>query len=249
MKSRQHSTSEGRTSQFWKQLSDQALTSPYLAVVPFLGLLPLSLVALARPTLAQEVSQILPPPPDVRMIDSTVVPASDLPFIPIDKTFQAPAAAPGLQERSAAGYRVIVNGNSSMLLQQVQRVEPKAFISDYKGRKVIQTGVFSNQTNAQQQVSTLQAQGIQAEVLSSATSNPIQPSAYLVVVPGRRENLSNIRAQIIQLGADQQTVIEKTSPLGPHVEVGPFSDRQTAEEWNQLLRKSGGLDARVYYTR
>jgi cell division septation protein DedD len=248
MKSRQHSTPRGRSFQFFEPPSNQASTSPYLAAISLLGLLPLSL-ATARPALTQEIGQTLPPPPDVQVVDPTVAPSSDLPFIPIDKTFQAPAASPGVQERSAAGYRVIVNGNSTMLLQQVQRVEPKAFVSDYKGRKVIQTGVFSEQANAQQQVAMLQSQGIQAEVLSSATSNPIQSSAYLVVVPGRRENLANIRAQIIQLGADRQAVIEKMAPLGPHVEVGPFSDRQTAEEWNQLLRKSGGLDARVYYTR
>lgn len=202
---------------------------------------------LASPVLAQ-ISGQLPPPPSIRTIETTPLPPnSEMPFVPIDKTFQAPANV--VEESDVTGYRVVVNGDSALLLQQVQRVEPKAFLNEYKGRKVIQTGVFADQGNAEQQVALLRSQGIQAEVMASRVASQPTAGGYWVIVPGDRDNLSTLRAQIVQLGADEQAVLEKESPLGPHVQLGPFDDRQAAEEWNQLLRTSGGLDARVFYAR
>jgi cell division protein FtsN len=76
-------------------------------------------------------------------------------------------------------------------------------------------------------------------------------NSYYVAIPGRTEDLEDIRNQVIRLGGSlgvAQSVIQRQSPLGPHVLVGPFINRRAAERWNHYLR-SFGMDARVYYRR
>ncbi|MBD2464864.1 hypothetical protein H6G89_28070 [Oscillatoria sp. FACHB-1407] len=76
-------------------------------------------------------------------------------------------------------------------------------------------------------------------------------SSYYVVIPGQSDDLPDINDQVVRLGegfAIAQVVEERRSPLGPHVLVGPFVNRNAAERWNDYLR-AFGMDARVYYRR
>jgi hypothetical protein len=79
---------------------------------------------------------------------------------------------------------VIVNGDSPLLLSQVQSVATGASIQEYNGQRFIQAGLFDNPSLAQQQVSTLATQGIGAEIVTVgstttdpavSTSTPVQP--------------------------------------------------------------------------
>ncbi|MEB3267312.1 MAG: hypothetical protein VKJ09_02115 [Leptolyngbya sp.] len=74
----------------------------------------------------------------------------------------------------------------------------------------------------------------------------IAPNGYYVVVPTGGDQLSTVANRIVQLGAPSTTVQQRQSPRGPHVAVGPFSDRALAEQWSHYLRGSG-LDARVHH--
>ncbi|MFM7427080.1 MAG: hypothetical protein ACKO7W_19125 [Elainella sp.] len=111
--------------------------------------------------LAQQVMDGLPPPP----------PGSQTP------TYQA---------QQYQQYMVVVNGNSQILLSQVQAVQPSASVQDYNGQQFIQAGVFSDLTTAQQQVTTLAASGIEAQVmavapaasLTSQASSPVTVPSY-----------------------------------------------------------------------
>lgn len=69
---------------------------------------------------------------------------------------------------------------------------------------------------------------------------------YYVVVPGNEAELASLATQVTQLGAPASQVQIRRSRLGPHVALGPLTDRTLAEQWSHYLRGSG-LNARVHY--
>ncbi|MEA5621758.1 hypothetical protein [Nostoc sp. UHCC 0251] len=170
-------------------------------------------------------------------------------------------------------YLVYVDGSDFQTLQEIRRIEPTAYIREYQGRSVIQSGVFNRVSNAQQRVSELQSLGIyNTRIISFANGQEIEVgnrgfvgdrsninanrpvSRYYVAIPTTSEQLPAIAEQIRQNLARYSQglgrsggVLERTQPRGPHVAVGPFSDRFQAEEWNKYLRNIGYRNARVYY--
>ncbi|MBG1272021.1 hypothetical protein F8S12_39420 [Nostoc sp. WHI] len=165
-------------------------------------------------------------------------------------------------------YLVYVDGSDFQTLQQIRRIEPSAYVRQYQGRNVIQSGVFNRVSNAQQRVNELQSRGIySARIISFANGReidrgnrglvgrtPRQASRYYVAIPTTPEQLPAIAAQVRQnLARYSQDlgrsggVLERKQPRGPHVAVGPFSERFLAEEWNKYLRNIGYGNARVYY--
>jgi hypothetical protein len=79
-------------------------------------------------------------------------------------------------------YLVVVNGDSEMLLSQVQQIQPTASLQDYNGQRFIQAGLFNDPTTAQQQVTTLANAGIGAQVVTvttaGAASSLVSQSSY-----------------------------------------------------------------------
>ena len=71
-------------------------------------------------------------------------------------------------------------------------------------------------------------------------------NSYFVIIPGKIEDFPNLNSRLIRLGIHQQLVITREAPLGPHLLIGPFANRDLANEWEGYLRRSG-LDARVHY--
>ncbi|MBN3924875.1 MAG: hypothetical protein HWQ37_17420 [Nostoc sp. NMS4] len=170
-------------------------------------------------------------------------------------------------------YLVYVDSSDSQTLQAIRQIEPSAYIRQFQGRNVIQSGVFNRVANAQQRVNELQSRGIyNARILSFGNGQEINTgngnfvgdrtnintnkrvSRYYVAIPTTSEQLSAIAAQVRQnlSGFTQDLgrsggVLERTQPRGPHVAVGPFQNRFQAEEWNRYIRKIGYNNARVYY--
>jgi hypothetical protein len=205
-------------------------------------------------------------------------------------------------------YLVLVNGDSPLLLDQVRKVESEAFLQEYDGRQVIQAGLFSEASSANQQAEALEAQGIGAEVVSVSTETtlaarsqntnyapselppldllPVAPvseeiffgqppslndpvdydadfelaqagtnanpdNAFYVAIPAPSNQLDDIAIRVTQLAAglsvSESNILERRSPRGPHVLVGPFVDRSAAFRWSRYLRAFGMPDARVYY--
>lgn len=113
--------------------------------------------AVTRPQhIAQRVVDGLPPPPGAG----------------VGTFYTPPGAAVGSDGRGAntaqfpsQQYLVVVNGNSALLLSQVQQIAPTAGIQSYEGQQVIQAGVFGEEWAASQQVQALAAQGISAQVV------------------------------------------------------------------------------------
>lgn len=204
-----------------------------------------SLVTL--PGYSQETSnQVLPPPPPlVPSTDLNQAPDQTSNALPRETVFQAPGS---YQSTNANRYWVYVNGDSPYLLEQVKAVEPKAFIQEFQGRRVIQVGIFSTETNARQQIETLNARGITAELATNNLNYPnlAQVDRYLVVVPADRSSLSALSQQAMRLGIRQDAIQQKDAPLGPHLQIGPFPSHGEAKEINRYLR-SAGMDARIYF--
>ena len=84
-------------------------------------------------------------------------------------------------------------------------------------------------------------------VSSPTVVNESLPSGYYVVIPGNMVELQRLANQVVALGAPSNSVRTRTAPRGPHVAVGPYSDRGLAQEWNTYLRNSGLPGARVYF--
>jgi hypothetical protein len=160
-------------------------------------------------------------------------------------------------------YFVYVNSGNSQTLQRVRQVEPSAYIRQYRGRSIIQSGVFSRRSNAEQRVRELEYYGIRgAGVVSFSGGDEIQsfnprPSEnstirtnrYYVVIPGKTQDLPEISDRIIQRTGYSSLVRERQQPRGPHVAVGPFAERSEAQRWNKYMHELGFGDARVYYSR
>lgn len=255
--------------------------------------------------LAQRIVDGLPPPPLDSTGESYLAPGSfNQPSSPAIIPAVTPAVAPAATP-AAALYMVLVNGDSPLLLSQVQQVEPSAQLQQYKGQAVIQAGVFGDEQTAAQQVQSLTAQGIAANVVPvspelyattayqpinfpsaelSAAPLPETPisgeaafgdypdlqnpalqspngdrlsyatpriSLYYVVVPTASGELDYVSNQVMLLGQGVSMagiVQARDQPLGPHVRVGPFAERATAERWNGYLRDFG-MNARVYFRR
>lgn len=240
--------------------------------------------------LAQEVGETLPPPPipfgqqpspqlqpvQEYQFEQDFQPSQPLQNNQFDPNFQPSQPAQFSQyNQNFERYLVYVDGSDFQTLQEIRRIEPTAYIRQYQGRNVIQSGVFNRVSNAQQRVSELQSRGIySARIISFANGQEIgignsgfvgdrnlisanRPvSRYYVAIPTTPEELPAIATQVRQnlarfsQGLGQSGgVLERTQPRGSHVAVGPFSDRFQAEEWNKYLRNTGYRNARVYYGR
>ncbi|MCT7951917.1 hypothetical protein NG798_19120 [Ancylothrix sp. C2] len=168
-----------------------------------------------------------------------------------------------LLAQSNLRYRVFVNGNSRLLLEQVQKIAPDAFTRQDGQRDVIQAGAFDNRRDARERVQELENIGIQARIQEGAVPitsyNPNRPNdqwdydstGYFVVIPAPERNLQDIQEQVRRLALRQQqddpAVRWRNQPRGSHVIVGPFDDRAIAERWNRYLKDFGLSNARVYY--
>ena len=119
-----------------------------------------------------QVLNTLPPPPTLDHGGAFTAPSTGV----------APASQIGA---STQRYLVFVNGDSPLLLEQIQQVEPEAFRRQHEGRTVIQTGLFLQRQNAQQQVAQLGYQGIGAEIkqIEVATAPPISQTTSLPSLP------------------------------------------------------------------
>jgi hypothetical protein len=229
-------------------------------------------------TPAQDLSGRLPPPPTVSVPDLAPNNAAPSWGAPLPDTL--PNVSPNTIYRSPTSdrpipsdrYIVYVNGTSPLLLQQIRTSFPTAFLTQYQGQALIQTGSFGNLANAQRQVQVLNAQGIQADILTSRPGLPANVPAtppppllspnqtsvpnnavnaaarYVVVIPAAPETFNSLTAQAIRLGIRPNAIQQRQSPLGPHLEIGPFAQRSAAEEINRYLRKQG-MDTRVFFNR
>ena len=173
--------------------------------------------------------------------------------------------------RNFERYFVYVDSSDVQVLQRVQQVENNAYIRNYNGRNVIQSGVFHQQSNAEIRVRELELNGVfGAKIVNAANleiipnnsgqqtaydnnqNNPnnYQPKErkyYYIVIPSHPNNLRSFGTEIRQKISANINVFMRTQPRGAHIAIGPFSDKSEAEIWNSYFQNSGYGNARVYY--
>jgi len=136
-------------------------------------------ITTASPVLAQQIVDGLPPaplPPAQPYSTPGAAPAVSVPPPVVTET-AAPAAAPA----AVSSYIVVVDGDSPLLLSQVQQVEPGATIVPIEGRSLIQAGVFSDEAGATQQVQRLAGRGVLARVVAASPLN--EPAPQVAAAP------------------------------------------------------------------
>ncbi|MBD2293670.1 hypothetical protein H6G06_09250 [Anabaena sphaerica FACHB-251] len=165
-------------------------------------------------------------------------------------------------------YVVYVDSDNSQILQRVRQIESSAYIRQFNGRNIIQSGVFSKPYNAEQRVRELELNGISgAGILNFSNQEQtsyystgrddfrnVSPSVrreqakyYYVIIPSSSKNLRFLRQEIQQKIDGNTNVFMRTQPRGAHIAVGGFKERQEAEQWNNYIRNLGYRNARVYY--
>jgi len=208
----------------------------------------------------------------VFLCEYSPVQAQPLPQLQPVEFYQSPGTQYSQYNQNFDRYFVYVDSNNSQILQRVRQVEPNAYIRNYNGRNVIQSGVFNGQYNAQQRVKELEFNGISgARIVNSENmeltsnystqpavsyTNPVynnpnyqqeRRDSYYVVIPSNSNRLRSLGTEIRRKVSININVFRRTQPLGTHIAVGPFSDRLEAEQWNSYLKNSGYGNARVYY--
>lgn len=163
-------------------------------------------------------------------------------------------------------FIVYVVNYDPLLLDLVQQEAPDAFRSRYKGREIIQAGIFDDEVRAARLARRLREQSIDAKIDTingrpnpfslAENDEPVEVLAgnyYSVLIPGNEDELSSIETQVRRLAPKlsmrRGVYQRRNDPNGPYVMVGPFQDRNTAENWSQYLQDFGLEDARVYYGR
>ncbi|WP_242056375.1 MULTISPECIES: hypothetical protein [unclassified Nostoc] len=230
--------------------------------------------------LSQQTVETLPPPPDTSVIPDNEQPLPQLQPGQLEQyepnSFPYPSTEnqnqqnplfqptqPNQYSQNFERYFVYVNSGNYQTLQRIRQVEPSAYIRQYRGRSIIQSGVFSRRSNAEQRVRELEDYGIRGagvvsfsggEEIQSFNARPsenstIRTNRYYVVIPGKTQDLPEISDKIIRSSGYSSLVRERQKPLGPHVAVGPFADRSEAQRWNKYMHELGFGNARVYYNR
>ncbi len=206
----------------------------------------------------------LPPVPDIKIIPDSS--SSNTPVTTISPAnnysnpgINIPVIQPNSNNQTSLSgrgwYRVDVFGDTSRVLAQVQKVEPKAFIRSGEG--VIQVGIFSEQINAQKLRSQLEAEGLRTQVIgmASITKKPssisvpsryAQKKGYFVIIPSSKKRINRVFNQVLDSGVDKTFISLQDNRQGNHIGIGPFERRTDAQRWNAYFR-SVGMDARVYF--
>ncbi|MDB9336196.1 hypothetical protein PN501_14705 [Nodularia spumigena CS-590/01] len=228
----------------------------------FLALIPQS--SLAQIRVNNTVAQILPPVPNVESM-----PGVEFQY---QQNFQIYQPLEVNQySQNFQSYSVVVNSSNSQTLQQIRRIEPTAYIRQYQGRSVIQSGTFRQRANAENRVRELRSFGINnAQIVGFGTGQSTDWGS-LPPVPnfdsmggvefGYQPNIQPFQAQSFQRylvlvnSSNTQTLqqvrrIEPTAYIRQYqgrsvIQVGIFSQLFNAESRVRELRSFGINNAQI----
>jgi hypothetical protein len=106
--------------------------------------------------------------------------ADQLPPSPAAEVYGAPSMTYNTAPINASpmtAFRVIIPSDNPTLLAQAKAIEPTAFLQTLNGQRVIQVGLYGNESIARQQVTRFQSQGMPVMIQSAEGSSPSVPIA------------------------------------------------------------------------
>ncbi|HAX74427.1 MAG TPA: hypothetical protein DCY88_00965, partial [Cyanobacteria bacterium UBA11372] len=172
---------------------------------------------------------------------------------------------------------VFIPTSDRRILREVQDVVDNATIIRYRGRNIIRAGVFEDEVRAARLVKRLRDRGLLAQIVPIEFEEGVaryeyreyreyrdderrnyrverdnNEDYYSVIIPCREEEMPAIAAQIEQISPDmgmQQAISMRNEADGSFVMIGPFRNREAAENWHRYFRDFGMENAQVYYGR
>lgn len=172
---------------------------------------------------------------------------------------------------------VLIPTRDRRVLREVQQVVDNATIIRYRGRYIIRAGVFEDEVRAARLVKRLRDRGLLAQIVPIEFEENVaryeyreyreyrdderrnyrlerdnDEDYYSVIIPCREEEMPAIAAQIEQIVPDmgmQQAISMRNESDGSFVMIGPFRNREAAENWHRYFRDFGMENAQVYYGR
>lgn len=138
-------------------------------------------------------------------------------------------------------YLVYVDSDNMQILEQVRQIEKTAYIRQFNGRNIIQSGVFSKASNAERRVRELELNGVSdARILNFSNQEPI---AYVSKskIPSssdlNRENVDNFRNNVVPNIQENQ--------IKAYYVIIPTSDKNLLSVGQEIKRKIG-TDTNVF---
>ncbi len=157
-------------------------------------------------------------------------------------------------------YGVYVNGESPLLLEVVQQIQPGAMIQRYNNRSIIDLGIYFNQSEAQKLIEDLKRQGVKGEIINFKSgedfNNPIPVNP--MVIPPDQTDIKLIRTSIpsgqipitTDLGLYQVASLSAVRQISPNaitstyqgqliIQAGSFVNQSNADQLRQKLALAG----------
>ena len=174
--------------------------------------------------------------------------------LPLSIEREPNTVAPQVSREEKDTYRVEVPGDTPIMLAQVKRIEPTAFVRSGEG--TIQAGLFSEENNARERVEELEGYGLKARIIQVEpeavsfleTEELVRDRGYYLIIPAQKEEFGVITSLATDLGIEENQITTGLFDKGSHVAIGPFAYRRDAELWNGQLRYLQ-MDARIYFNR
>lgn len=171
-------------------------------------------------------------------------------------------AAPGV--RAEPRYGVYVDGDSPMLLEIVQQVQPGAVFQEHRDRVLIDAGIYFDRADAEELVEDLRLQGIRAEITDLRTGedfdNPLEASPWVVSPDGRaRPVQSDLRPGWIRASSDLGlhqvyvsagvTSLPEVRRVSPNAEIFNIRGRRVIQVGSFVNRFNAELMAEQLFLR
>jgi hypothetical protein len=141
-------------------------------------------------------------------------------------------------QSGAQQYLVVINGDSEALLAQVQQIQPSASLQEYNGQRFIQAGMFSDSAIAQQQVSSLAASGIGAQVVPVVSTSASLVSQAPTEMPGYDNSGMNSEMNVLPPPEMLPNTAVPSSPM--EVEFGAPSEPSPATQPSERQAPGSG---------
>lgn len=169
--------------------------------------------------------------------------------------------------RYARQFFVYIVSSEPRVLREVREVDSNAFFVRYRGRTVIRAGIFDSEDRALRLARRLRDRRLIPRVdivefeeswarfeavENEAPVASVNDDYYAVVIPCSEEELPAVEAQVRKMAPDfgnQQGISRRNEADGSYVMVGPFRNRETAENWHRYLQDFGMENAQIYYSR